>query len=568
MGLSSAFDIGRTALAAYQAALKAVGNNIANANTPGYARTTARLSAVPGTLLPAGQLGGGVRLGPLQRSVSEALQARLRTALSDRESASAERANLGRIETIFDALGDQNLGSGLSAFFNSLSELQNDPETLASRGIVVNSAAALAEQIRSVREGLVGMRDDLNREIELSAQRADQLATRIAQINTEITTAEAGTSGQATALRNERDVLLSELSELFQITVRDQPSGAMNVYIGSNALVQFGESFGLNAVNEFNADGLKTTVVRLGVNNAVVTPRSGKVEGLINSRDTHTDGPLARLDTLARALIREVNRIHAGGQGLEGFNNLTGTYAVSDPSLALSAADNGIAFPPESGSFFIDVKDEATGTVVRHQINIDLDGIGADTTLNDVVNDINTNVANVSATILPDGRLQLAAADGHSFTFADDTSGFLGAAGLNTLFTGTGALDIDVNGLIANNPRLLAASQSGLPGDGSNATALVGLQNGSVASLGNVSIDEFYRATVSDVAVRSSAAQSAMDAGNIIFDALTAQRESISGVNLDEEAINMLTLQRAFEGAARYMNVVDEMLQTLLGLVR
>jgi flagellar hook-associated protein 1 FlgK len=70
------------------------------------------------------------------------------------------------------------------------------------------------------------------------------------------------------------------------------------------------------------------------------------------------------------------------------------------------------------------------------------------------------------------------------------------------------------------------------------------------------------------MAVSGSAARSAMQAADIIFDSLTAQRESISGVNLDEEAVSLISYQRAYEGAARYMNVVDEMLQVLLSLVR
>ena len=73
---------------------------------------------------------------------------------------------------------------------------------------------------------------------------------------------------------------------------------------------------------------------------------------------------------------------------------------------------------------------------------------------------------------------------------------------------------------------------------------------------------------MADLAVRSSAANSAVNAADIIAESLTIQRESISGVSLDEEAIALVSFQRAFEGVARYMNVVDEMMQTLLSLVR
>lgn len=568
MGLTSALGIGRTALTAYQAALQVIGQNVANAGTPGYTRSAARLSSIPGPGLNVGQLGGGVRLESVRRNVNEALNARLRLAGSDVQSAEAERASLQQVEGIFNPLGDINLGSLLDEFFKSFNDLQNAPDNVASRGIVVNSAQALVEHIQRIRRELIDLRTNLNTDIDDAVAQADKLATRIAEINIEVSTAEASTGGPAAALRDERDRLLAELSELFAITTREQPSGAVNVFIGGAALIQFGQSFGLHTSSEVNAAGLNVSVVRFNIDNGQVNVTSGRVEGLINARDTHSGTQLARLDSLSAALIREVNNLHAGGQGLKGFSTLTGSTAVFDPAQALTAAANGIAFFPTTGSFFVDVKNTATGEVVRTQVNVDLDGIGSDSTLNSVVGDINTNVPNLTATVLADGRVQLTAAAGHTFSFADDTSGFLAALGLNSFFTGTDSLTIGVNADVVADPALIAAARSGFSGDGSNATAIADLKNLAVASLGGASLNEFYTATVAEIAVSSSAAQSALDAGKIVFDSLTAQRESISGVNLDEEAVSLISFQRAYEGAARYMRVVDEMLQELLTLVR
>jgi len=568
MALNSALGIGRSALTAYQAALSVVGQNIANAGTPGYSRASARLAALSGTGLNTGQLGGGVRLDAVRRNVNESLNARLRLSGSDQQSALAQRSSLSRVEGIFDPLGGDNLGSLLSEFFGSISDLQNTPENPASRGIVVNTATALVQRIGDVREQLIGLRKDLNVDVEDAVIQADAIASKIAEINVQISSTEAATGGPASALRDERDRLLTSLSEYFSITVKEQPSGAVNVFVGNASLVQFGESFGIYTSNEVNADGLNVAVVRFKIDNGPVNAGSGIVKGLIESRDTHAGTQLARLDTLAAAVISEVNRIHAGGKGLKDFTNVTGLTGVIDPSLALSAADNGVAFPPQTGSFFIDVKDTATGQVVRTQIHIDLDGIGADSSLNSVAADISGNVPNLTATVLADGRLQLSAASGYSFSFADDTSGALGALGINTFFGGSDALTIKMNPTIVSDPSYIAAGKSGLSGDGGNATALASLADTAVAGLGGVSLNAYYNATMADIAVRSSGAQSALDASGIVFDSLTAQREAVSGVNLDEEAVAMISYQRAYQGAAEYMRVVDEMLQVLLGLVR
>jgi flagellar hook-associated protein 1 FlgK len=568
MGLTSALGVGRSALAAYQAALQIVGNNIANAATPGYTRLSADLSAIPGLTDRAGQIGAGVGLTSIRRNASDALEARLRTATSDKGSATVERESLTRVEDVFNALGDNNLGSLVSQFFKSWGDLQNDPQNIATRGIVINSGQALTQRFQKIRGDLTDARNSLNAEIVTATQQGDEIASKIADLNVQITTAESASTGPASALRDQRNQLLSKLSDLFSVTVREQPSGAVNVYVGNESLVQGGQSSGLKAVSELDANGRAITVVRLKQGGGQIKPTSGQVEGLITSRDAHIAEQQDRLDALAGAIINEVNKIHSGGQGLQGYSSIQGTSAVIDPTVSLASTANGLAFPPKTGSFFIDVKDSASGVSTRHQVNIDLDGIGADSTLNTVAADISANVPGVTAAVLANGQLKLTAAAGTTMSFADDTSGFLAAMGVNTFFSGTTSADIAVDSTIASNPALVAAAKSDLPGDGSNATSLISLQNQVVASLGGVSLSDYYATTTAGIAVKSSSAQSALDASGIIFDALTSQRESISGVNLDEEAVSMISLQRGFEGAARYTTVVNQMLQTLLELVR
>ncbi len=568
MGLYSALSVGQTALSAYQAGLEVTGQNIANVGTPGYTRIRAQLAALPGQNTRAGQIGYGVKVLAITRAISESLQSRLRNAGSDQQATLTERNTLDRIESIFDPLGDSNLGTLINEFFGSLNDLQNTSENGATRGIVVNTAQSLAQRIRGVRTELLNIREELNRDILTSVGRADELLTQIAHLNKEITATEAGSVGVAAGLRDQRDQLLGELSELFEITTKEQPNGAVNVYIGGTTLIQFGQSFGIKADYEPVPSGLPTVVVRVRINNGPVDIRSGRVHGYITSRDQHAQAQFDRLDQLARSLINEINRVHAGGRGLKGFTSISGLTRVADSTVALNTPDNGIEFLPQTGSFFINVTD-AGGVTTSHQINVNLDGLnGDDTTLDSLVADINANVPGITATILPNGTLQLAAATGTNFTFADDTSGVLAALGINTFFTGTGSIDIDINPLVSGDPAYVAAAQTDFVGDGSNATAMVTVHDQALATLGGVSLNDFYNATMAELAVTSSSVRGANEAANVIFESLSAQRESISGVNLDEEAINLMTYQRAYEGAARFMRVVDEMLQTLLTLVR
>jgi flagellar hook-associated protein 1 FlgK len=500
--------------------------------------------------------------------VSESLQARLRSSLADQRSATAQQASLNRIEGIHDPLGDTNLGALVAQFFSAVSNLQNNPHNSATRGIVVSAAQATVDRVGGIRSDLLALRDDLNTDIASAVDQADQIATQIAALNTQITTSEAASHSPASALRDQRDQLLSQLSEYFSITVREQPSGAVNVYIGNEALVQFATSAGLKSVQEVGPDGLLTTGVRFKINNGQVQSSAGQVQGMIAARDSHVATQLSRLDGLVTSLIGEVNRLHAGGRGLSGFSDLTGLSSILDPTASLSSALSGNPTEPATGSFFIDVQDTTTGQTVRHQINVDLDGIGSDTTLNSLIADINANVPGVSATLLSDGRLQLASSAGVEFSFADDTSGALASLGLNNFFSGTDSSDFAVNPLVANNPSLLAAARSNLAGDGSNAGAIALMKDRVITSLGGVSFNDYYSNTVAEMAVSAAGAQNAMDASSIVFDSLSVQRESVSGVNLDEEAVSMLSYQRAYQGAAKFMQVIDEMLDVLINLVR
>lgn len=565
MALGSALQIGRSAVLAYQSAMELIGNNIANAGNSAYSRLSPNLAAVPIHGAGGVSIGAGVRLAGVQRNVSQAVEARLLSGRADRESARAQSDVLQRMEAIFNALGDDNLGSQIEKFFKSWGDLQNAPQDFATRSLVLSTGSQLAGAIRQTRSDLVSTHDEVNRQIDTLVGRVNQLTSQIADLNVQVVAAEAG-GGSAGALRDQRDDLVRQLSELAGVTTRDQPGGAVNVYVGSEPVVLFGAARAVESVREQGANQLVDYTVRLVDNHARLTPSSGQLAGAIAGRNTDVGLQIARLDQLAAALIQEVNKVHASGQGLSGFSTLTGEVGASDATAALNAPAAGLVPAPRSGTFFIDVRDAATGTTVRRQITIDLDGVGSDTTLNSLAAQINASVPNLTATVQPDGKLKLDAASGYSFTFADDSTYALAALGLNTFFAGSDASDITLAAGVADAPQRLAASTSGLIGDGSNAGKLSAVLEATVTGLGGATMGDFYNASVGTHAVASAAANNALQATDAILSSLEAQRESVSGVNLDEEAIRMVTYQRAFEGAARYVNTVNEMLQTLLSI--
>ncbi len=573
--LNSALQIGRSAILSYQGALQVVGDNISNAANPNYARLTPGLDAQQGVSLGRGlQSGAGVTLSSIQRNIDEALEGRIRLAIGATESAAAQQSTLSRIEVLFDTVSGTDISARLSTFYQAFDSLQNTPEEPATRDLAVTAASQLAESIQFTRSELTAIAADIDAQIAPLVKNANDLADRIGSLSAQITAAEAGRSGQATALRDKRDSLLRDLSTLFDVTVREEPDGSSNIYIGSEALVQGDRVRRLEAVATTDGTSERTSI-RFADTNGEVDIRGGVVGGLFIARDTQALGQVAALDNLASNIISEVNRLHANGQGLNAYTQITSTSALLQSDIALNDVASGLAQTPRSGSFFVTVIDDTTGTPNAFRVDITLDGSDNDTTLDSLVAQINDQVTGLSASVTSDNRLALTSDAGQSFVFGydgqsqrEDTSGVLSALGVNTLLTGKDASDINVSSLIRGNSQLLASAGVLASGDGSTAGRIAGLGETIVRDGSNLTISDMYNQIAGEVAVTAGAANDAFEVSAIVLESLQIQRESISGVNLDEEAISLVKYQSAFEGSARFVSVVNDLIDELLLLIR
>ncbi|HRT42096.1 MAG TPA: hypothetical protein P5223_08560, partial [Phycisphaerae bacterium] len=190
--LGASFQIGRSALAAYQSAIAITGQNIANVGNPNYTRLSGRLTALEGGMTLSGIApGGGVNLSGLQRHVDAAVEARLRMSASLRAGSQATYDVLSQVESLYNELSNYDLSTQLSTFFNGFSELQNDPDEITARNLVLDQADAVIGTLRRQRAALLRQATDLDAAVREGAQRANQIATEIASLNEEIVTQEA-----------------------------------------------------------------------------------------------------------------------------------------------------------------------------------------------------------------------------------------------------------------------------------------------------------------------------------------------------------------------------------------
>lgn len=596
MSLTESLTIGRSALTATQLAIQVAGNNVANASTPGYSRQTLGLTALPDSRYGTNFVGRGVGVQSVRRQVDSALQQRLYGSISQDSAAQINLTQLGQVEATLNELSGSGLSTQLGAFFNSWSELANSPNLGGSRSLVVQQGTSLAAYMKNLRGQLSDQKISIDRQLTTTTGQVNSLLDQVAAINASIVQSEQG-SGSANGLRDRRDQLISELSQYADVSTVEQPSGVVDVLIGSSPVVLAGTSRGLQFRAEAAGNQVRVSVATRD-NNETLTIRSGELGALLGQRTTLVDDTIDKLDTLAGQLIAQVNRIHSTGLGGQPFTALQGqvgfasgdiTRSFNDPTNTTSAA---WPVKPTSGSFTVRIRNETTGDIRTATIRVDLDGLTStlapgytsDTSLSSLSASLGA-VPNLSSTVTPDGKLSITAASGYSVSFGDDSSGVLAAVGVNTYFTGKDASDIGVRAELVSTPNLLAAGTyvarnggGSSPGDptvfeadrSDNGTALkmANLRDQSVAGFGGSTVNQYWDQAVQSIAVRTSSAKTEAESTSMVKQSLEAQRTSVSGVSMDEEAISLVNYQRQYQASARFITVVDDMTQTLLGLIR
>jgi flagellar hook-associated protein 1 FlgK len=565
MTLFSSIQIANNALIAAQLGLQVTSNNVANANTPGYIRQSLILTPGPTQRYGGLLLGLGVDVQAVVQQTDRFLEERVRNAASDLANSEAQDNTYVQLESLIGELSDTDLSTSLSNFFNSIHDILNQPDSASVRNLAVLQGRTLTQDISRLDERVRQIRSDVNEQIGASANRINGLLGKIADLNLQIAVAEGGNAiaSDAVGLRDQRALTLSELAGLIDIQAVEQETGDVTVFSGGDFLVFQATFREVTAVAEPEGD-LNSYEIRLAATDAPISTTSGQVAGLVASRDTILTGFLDQLDTFTKNLMYEFNKLHSSGQGLVGLNDVTGEYAVNNTAAALDHA--GLTFTPVNGSFDVLVRNQQTGLTTTTQIRVDLNGLDHDTSLDDLAAALN-NIEGLAAVVTPNRKLQITGDSSLvTFGFANDTSGVLAALGVNTFFSGTGAANIGVNELISRDPARFAASSGGIAEDTATAVKLANLLDTPLGSLGGSKLSVQYDRMVGEVTQGAAVTKSVADGFRTFHSTLDSQLLALQGVNIDEEAIRMITYQRAFQASAKVISTINEMLDVLVNL--
>ena len=579
-GIGMVLSIAKDALAAQQYGIDVTGHNIANVNTPGYSRQSPVFEAKQPEPYSGVLLGRGVDTTEVLRASDQVIESRLMQEKSDMFSFKEMENYMQVFEGLFNENSESSLSSLIGDFWNLWHDLSNNPSGTPERVALYEHSVLLSQQFNDLDGELSQLNRDLTNALSGGIERINEITADIARLNNEIAGLEI--DGIANDLRDQRNTLASELAEYIDMKIFEQSNGSYTIVSAKGCvLVNQNESYDLEmngAAVEWHGSGSTTVDITNHIAN-------GKLGGWLDMRDEIVAKYQGDLNALAEEFIWTLNQQHSQGVGLTAFSSITGTYDVSNTGEALGTVGSGLDYYDKvsDGTFNVWVYDDSTGAVVGGGV-ITVDGNPGGTTLASITADINA-IANISASITTDNKLQIDAASGFTVAFSDDTSNVLAGLGINTFFKGATAGDMGVNDVIGFNKDYIAAAQidaSGnyASGDNTNALAMTDLQyasnsigiwscdrrEGNTEGTTTATIEDYYHAMVGSIGIKAASISSSRAFNEVMVNELTTMRESISGVSLDEEMTELIKFQNAFAAAAKLITVADEMLDTLISV--
>lgn len=456
----------RTAIFTSQTAIQIASNNISNAQTEGYSRQRALVTALTPLRTPYGSIGTGVTIRDVTRIREDHHDLSVRRESANASGFGIRKDILMHTESILGEPSENGLAATLDLFWSAWSDLSNSPDNPSAKNLVRQRGIQIVDSFHRYGRQLGELEDSTVRRMEAQVGELNNLVGQVAELNGRIRAAEAaGTT--AGDLRDARDLAIDRAARIADVRVIPQKDGTISVALGSINLTSGADAIPLSMSTRRGPDG-RVLGVTFSVDGVLIEPigsaLQGAADGLADVRDVR-DG----LDQLAAHLVREVNTRHSSTPpSLEFFD---------DPPGGVTAANFRLS----------DAILQDAGNVV----------IGTGGTDNSIA---------LSIAAVRDLQVPLTDGDG--------------------------------------NPRL---DSSGNP---------------VLHTLGGI-----YRDLVTSLAIRASDAERSFTAAETLAQQAQARRESVSGVSVDEELIELMRHQQAYAAATKLVGVADEMLQTLLSMV-
>lgn len=625
--MSNLLATGSSALIAFQRALSTVGHNVANINTPGYSRQRVELEARDATYFGYGYQGNGVQIVDVRRMADSLATSRL----LDSGGELARLQQLSTLSSRLDQLFSEK-ATGISApwssFFDSVNALSSNAAGSADRESVLAQANALVTRFRQIDQHLDGLDTEVNAGLTAATGEVNRLAKEIAQLNGQI----GGSSSPSGDLLDRRDQLISELVAFTGGNAATQDGGLVNVFsAGGQPLVVGATASTLVTVPDpYRPERLQVALETNG-QRVTLDKRAlgGQIGGLVEFRTTVLDPAMAELGRIATSLAQTFNEGHRAGMDQYGQMGAD-FFTLPAPRLSSNANNTGnaslttsvgsvgglnaqnvllrfngaawVATHPDTGA---SIPMTGTGTAADPLVVNGIEVVLASGTpaANDrfLLQPTAGAAGNLGVAITDPGRIAAATPVKATTDLANTGSGKL--SGLKVTDAANAALlapaDIEfidatqytINGTgpfaytpgqtIAYNGWSVVLDGAPAAGDtfsvgptganssdNGNAKLLSNLDDARVLNGGTLTLNGAIGGLTTQVGSAARQADYSAQAQQVIHDQAQAARDAVSGVNLDEEAADLMRLQQAYQAASQIIATADTLFQSLLAATR
>ncbi len=544
--MANILDIGKTALNAAQVGISVAGHNIANAATPGYTRQEMIQSPAIAQNSGNGFIGQGVQVVTIQRVFNEILSRQVSSGLSTSGELGTYASQMSQIDNLL-ANASAGLSPALQNFFGSMQAAASSPGDAASRQALLSNAQTLASRFQGLGNRLDEIESNVNAEVTASVSLINSYSKQITQLNKSIEASSIAGGNPPNDLLDQRDQLVAELSKQIKVDVVKQDDGKYNVFIGNGQpLVVGNDTHALTTIRS-TTDPNRFEVGYVGSSGTVVLGSNslsgGTLGGLIQFREKSLDTIRGQLGLVAVSLADTFNAQHMLGYDQAGS---AGGVFFNIPAPSVSPNVNN------AGNAVLDASINSSSALTGSDYRLKYDGTNY--TLTRLDTGTSQSFATLPQTI-----------DGVEF---DISSGTI-QAGDNFLIkpTATAASGFSV-GITDVSKIALAELPTAGNADNGNALKLAALQGALTTLNGTTSFEGAYSQLVSLVGNKTNELK-VMDAAEAkMLEGTIASQQSISGVNLDEEATNLLRHQQAYQAAGKMMQIASQLFDLLLTVGR
>jgi flagellar hook-associated protein 1 FlgK len=613
MSLFSALNIGKSGLNASQAAVTTTSHNISNANNEFYTRQRVTFAASTPFHTQPGDIGTGVSVTSIVRIHDEFVYSRLKNTSNSLSYDSYTQQALKEVAQYFPDLQDVGIATDLANYFDAWNDLASNATEGSQKIALVQSASALASDIQSSRQTLRSLQDSLNVQLKTAVDEVNSIGQKIADLNKQISNIESIQGINANDLRDQRDELELTLSKLLDFSVYkgeilsdnsidpNMTDQGVDYYLNieGNSFVDGSTFHPLvidNSSNESNYYSIYSETQDNTQYNITGKISGGKIGAMLDLRGRTIDasaksgfpqdGTIQKyiddLDTFASTLIQQTNNLYAQSaqpsMQTPILNNLQDDTTLKNAYSSI-----------QEGSFDVIVYDKQGKEVARKSINVSATtAMNDDTYSSSIVTQINTqsddnkdgNALNdvddfFNASFMSNGVFSLQPKDslsGYTIALEDKGTNLPGTLGLSQFFVGSDGATIDVNNDYKKDPSSMQGYSAPIVGNNSVANAMVQMQYSDFTFYRESGVNTtqtlegFYRSVTTQIATDGEKAISSYDNSNALYNTVYSEYQSISGVNVDEELINLMKFQTAYNANAKIISTIDQMLDTLLGI--